>query len=92
MQEVSTQPEAAASPTRLRGFIKKPRPALGYGFIHSGGGEYFLHAHQLQGGVKQMVHGALVEFTPLPLIPGERNQRATDAVVISKPREKTSAQ
>lgn len=92
MQQVSPQPEAAPSPTRLRGFIKKPRPTLGYCFVRAGGIEYFLHSHQLNASPAQMVHGALVEFTPMPTIPGEKSPRAIDAIVISEPRSIREAQ
>lgn len=89
MQQLSTQPEAAKSPTRLRGFIKGTRRvSLGYCFVRANGQEYFLHMRAIEGGEKQMVSGALVEFTPLEKIPGEDNPRAIDAVVIAMPKHK----
>lgn len=63
MQQMSTQPEAVQSPTRLRGFIKKVCLPRGFCFVRGDDGrEYFLHKSNLAGGLQAMVRHATVEF------------------------------
>lgn len=93
MQAVANRTENTTNATRLRGFIKGAKVTLGYCFVRvDNGSVYFLHAKELEGGEKEMIPHALVEFTPVPVnIPGKAD-RATKAVVISKPREKKPVQ
>lgn len=89
MQAATQQQESTQSPTRLRGFIKGAKVTLGFCFVRvDNGSVYFLHAHDLEGGEKEMVPHSLVEFTPISVnIPG-KSDRATKAVIISKPQPK----
>lgn len=90
MQATEQNETTQTKKVRLRGFIKGVQVSRGYCFVHADdGSEYFLQVAFLEGGHKDMVKGALVEFTPIPInIPGKCD-RAVKAVVLSRPAERT---
>lgn len=86
MQQLSTQPEAAESPAKLRGFIKKVCLPRGFCFVRGDDGRvYFLHKSNLAGGLQAMIRHATVEFFPKETnLPGE-NPYAISAKLVALP-------